>query len=93
MTKRISLSFNFGNVFISISLDISDIEAEEDSNINELENFNISIQIHLSPEGEYEEFTVIGVNLNTIRNDGEEYLYNEDDLYFESNNVGYNGII
>ncbi len=43
MIKRILLSFDFGNVFISIPLDISDIEIEEDSDINELENFNVDI--------------------------------------------------
>jgi len=37
------LSFDFGNVFISIPLDVSDIEAEEDSDINSLKNFNIDI--------------------------------------------------
>jgi len=42
---------------------------------------------------EYEEFTVIGVNFNTIKNDDEEYPYNEDDLYFEPNNIGYNSIV
>ena len=36
-------SINFGNVFISIPLDISDIEAEEDSDINELKDFNTGI--------------------------------------------------
>jgi len=34
---------NFGNIFISIPLDILNIEAEEDSDINESENFNIDI--------------------------------------------------
>ena len=42
---------------------------------------------------EYKEFIIIGVNLNTARNDSEEYLYNKDDLYFKLNNVGYNNII
>jgi len=41
------LSINFRNIFISISLDVSDIEAEEDSNIDELENFNIGIVIDI----------------------------------------------
>jgi len=41
--ERILLSFDFGNVFISILLNISDIEVEEDSNINKLENFNIGV--------------------------------------------------
>jgi len=45
------------------------------------------------PEGEYEEFTVIDVNLNIIKNDGEEYLYEEDDLYLEPNNVRHYNII
>ena len=42
---------------------------------------------------EYEEFIVIGVNLSTARNNGEKYLYDEDDLYLELNNTGYNSII
>ncbi len=42
---------------------------------------------------EYKEFIVIRVNLNIIRNNNEEYLYNEDNPYLESNNTGYNGII
>ncbi len=37
------LSFDFENVFILIPLNISDIEAEEDSDINEFENFNIDV--------------------------------------------------
>ncbi len=36
---------------------------------------------------------VIRVNLSITRNDNEEYLYDEDNLYFEFNNVGYDGII
>ncbi len=87
------LSINFGNTFISISLNISDIELEEDSNMDESENFNINIQIYLTFEREYKEFIVIGVNLNTVKKDSEEYLYKEDDLYLEFNNIGYNGII
>ncbi len=42
---------------------------------------------------EYEEFIVIRINFNTVKRDNEEYLYNEDDLYFEFNNVEYNSII
>ena len=38
-----SLSFDLGNIFISIPLDISDIEAEKDSDIDKSKNFNISI--------------------------------------------------
>jgi len=40
-------------------------------------------------EKEYKEFTVIEVNLSIVKRDNEEYLYDEDDLYFEPNNVGY----
>ncbi len=43
MTERMLLFINFGNVFISISLNISDIEAKEESDIDKSENFNISI--------------------------------------------------
>ncbi len=44
-------------------------------------------------EGEYKEFIVIRINLNIVKNDGEEYFYNENDFYLEFNNVGYNNII
>ncbi len=43
MIKRILLSFDLGNVFISIPLNVSDIEAEEDLDINKSKNFNIDI--------------------------------------------------
>ncbi len=43
MIERILLSFNLGNVFISISLNISNIEVEEDSDINKLKNFNVNV--------------------------------------------------
>ncbi len=35
------LFINFKNIFISISLDILDIKVEENSNIDESEDFNI----------------------------------------------------
>ncbi len=38
-----SLSFDFKNVFVSIPLDISDIEAEEKLDIDKLKNFNVDI--------------------------------------------------
>jgi len=44
-------------------------------------------------EREYEEFTVIGINLNIIKKDNEKYLYNENNFYLELNNVGYHNII
>ena len=34
---------NFKNIFVLIPLNISDIEAEEDLDIDKLENFNIDI--------------------------------------------------
>ncbi len=37
----------------------------------------------------YKEFTIIGINFNIIREDKEKYLYNEDNLYFEFNNIEY----
>ncbi len=43
MTERIPLSINFKNTFVLISLDILDIEVEEDLDIDKLENFNINI--------------------------------------------------
>ncbi len=86
------LSLDFGNIFILIPLDISDIKVKEKSDINESKNFNADIQTYLAPEGEYKEFIVIGVNLNIIRNNSEEYLYNKNDLYLKFNNAGYNDI-
>jgi len=44
-------------------------------------------------EKEHEKFTDIKVNLNITKGDDKEHLYNEDDLYLESNNVGYNNIV
>ena len=41
----------------------------------------------------HKEFTVIKVNLNTIKKDDEEHLYNKDDFYLEFNNVGHHNII
>ncbi len=94
MIKQMLLPFNFENIFILILLNAFDIEPEkEDLDIDKLENFNIGIQIYLASEGEYKEFIVIEVNLNIVRNDGEEHSYNEDDLYLKSNNVGYDSII
>ena len=86
-------SFNFKSVFAIIYLDILNIELEEDLDIDELENFNVNIQIYLVFEKEYKEFTVIRVNFNIARRDNEEYSYNEDNLYFEFNNIGYYNII
>ncbi len=43
MIERILSSINFKNVFISIPLNILDIELEEDSDINESEEFNTDI--------------------------------------------------
>ncbi len=43
MIKQILLSIDFGNIFILILLNILNIELEEDSNIDELENFNVDI--------------------------------------------------
>ncbi len=87
------LSIDFGNTFISVSLNTLDIKLKEDSDIDELKKFNVDVQIYLVSEGEYEEFIMIDVNLSTIKNDDEEYLYEEDDLYFKPNNVRYYGII
>ena len=43
MIKRTPLSIDFKSVFALISLNISNIELKEDSNINDSENFNINI--------------------------------------------------
>ncbi len=49
--------------------------------------------MHLTFKREYNKFIVIKVNFSIVKNNGEEYLYNENNLYFEFNNAGYNGII
>ncbi len=41
----------------------------------------------------HKEFTVIKINFNIVRRNDKEYFYNEDDLYLEFNNVGFNDII
>ncbi len=84
---------DFGNTFISISLNVLNIESKEDLDINESKKINIDIQTHLIFRREYKEFTVIRVNFSIVRKDDEEYLYNEDDFYFEFNNVRYYNII
>ncbi len=43
MAERMLLFINFDNVFISILLDILNIEIEEDSDIDESENFNVNV--------------------------------------------------
>ena len=93
MIERILSSIDFKSVFTSISLNILDIELEEDSDIDESEEFNADVQIYLIFKKKYKEFIVINVNLSITKNDGEEHLYNKDDLYFEFNNAGYDGII
>ncbi len=87
------LSFDSKNVFISIFLNVFDIKAKKDSNIDKLKNFNINIQIYLAFKKEYEEFIVIRINFSIVKNNNEEHFYNEDDLYLEPNNIGYNDII
>ncbi len=43
MIKRILFPIDFKNVFILVSLNASDIEPKEDSDTNELEEFNINV--------------------------------------------------
>jgi len=43
MAEQIPFSINFKNTFISISLNILDIELEEDLDMDELKNFNVDI--------------------------------------------------
>ncbi len=43
MIERILPPIDFGNIFISVPLNTSDIEPEEDSDIDESKEFNISI--------------------------------------------------
>ncbi len=49
--------------------------------------------MYLAFKRKYEEFTIIRVNLNTVKNNGEKHPYNENDLYLKPNNIGYNNII
>ncbi len=88
------LSFiDFGNAFTLIPLNTLDIESEEDSDTDKSKEFNANIKTYLTFEKKYKEFTIINVNLNITKNNGEEYPYNKDDLYLESNNIGYYKII
>ncbi len=87
------LPLNFKDTFVSIPLNILDIEVEEDLNIDKSKNFNIGIQTYLTSKRKHKEFTIIKVNLNIIKNDNKEHLYNEDDLYLKPNNTGHNDII
>ncbi len=73
-------------------MNASDIEPEEDSDTDESEEFNAGVWTHLAPEREHKEFTVMGVNLSTARNDDEEHPHKEDDPYLEPNNAGHHGI-
>jgi len=43
ITEQITFPIDFGNVFISIPLNISDIELKEDLDIDKSKNFNIDI--------------------------------------------------
>ncbi len=93
MVERMLPPIDFGNVFTSIPLNVLNIELKENSDTDESEELNIDIWIYLTSKRKYKEFTVMGVNLNIARNDGEEYLYKEDDPYLEPNNVRHYSII
>ncbi len=93
MIEQMLFFIDFKNVFILIFLNVLDIELKEDSDTDELKEFNINVQTYLVFKGEHEEFTVIKINFNIAKNNREEYPYDEDDLYLESNNVGYHSII
>jgi len=43
MIERMPLSIDFGNTFILILLNISNIELKKDSNIDKLKNFNTNL--------------------------------------------------
>ncbi len=49
--------------------------------------------MYLTFKREYKEFIIIGINLNTAKNNDEKHPYNKDDLYLKFNNIKYNGII
>ncbi len=80
MVEQISFSINFGNIFASIPLNILDIETEKNSDIDESENFNANIQIYLALEKEYEEFIIIGINLNIIKRNSKKHPYNKNNF-------------
>ncbi len=69
------LLINFKNIFISILLNVSNIELKENSNTDESENFNTDVQIYLTPKRKYKKFIIIKVNFNITKRDGEEYPY------------------
>jgi len=43
MTKRMPFPLDFGDIFASIPLDISDIKTKENLDIDESENFNTDV--------------------------------------------------
>ncbi len=49
--------------------------------------------MYLAFKKEYKELIIIKINFNTVKKDGEEYLYNKDNLYLEFNNAEHNNII
>ncbi len=49
--------------------------------------------MYLTFKREYKEFIIIRINFNIVKKDDKEHLYKKNDLYFESNNIGYNNII
>ncbi len=49
--------------------------------------------MYLTFKRKHKEFTIIKVNLNTTKNNGEKHPYNKDNLYLKPNNIGYNDII
>ncbi len=49
--------------------------------------------MHLAFKRKHEEFIVIRINLNIVKNNSEKHLYDKNDFYFESNNIGYDSII
>ncbi len=66
--------FNFGNIFVIISLNILNIELIEDLNKDKLKNFNIRIQIYLMFKREYKEFIIIKINLNIIKRNNKNFF-------------------
>ena len=91
--EQMPFSISFENTFILISLNIPNIETEENLDIDKSKNFNINIQTYLTFKREYKEFTIIKINFNTAKRDNKEHPYNKDDLYFKLNNTEHYNII
>jgi hypothetical protein len=94
MIERLPPLLSFGEPLLQFDIpNASDIEEEPESGTDDFKDFNVGEWVYFIPKREYKEFTIGGVNFSTVKNDGEERLYKEDDPYLKSNNTGYHDII